>query len=205
MRRPSQTRTVLRTELNIPEHAFVWAMAGTRSVNKNLVRFVRSADALSRHDRDVHFLWIGGEENGYSIFARRLAASLGVADRVTWIAARGDDYYSYLSIADALMLTSTQEALSLVTIEMAAMGKPIVTTASGGPSEIVTSGLGIVVDSWNLDDFVSALHRVMRGEVHLDAASARRRAAEFDISSTIKKWERLVEQFAPQRSTGISE
>lgn len=196
-----QERAALRHELGIVGDAFVWAMAGTRDVNKNPVMFVRVAAETLKAASRAHFIWIGGEDTGYSMFARALAKDLGIENKVTWIQPREPDYYDYLNVADALVLTSTQESLSLVAIEMAALGKPIASFNSGGPTEIIKEGMGVVVDSSDEAALAAAMLRVMNGEVYLDPEISRERAKQFDVHGIVKQWEGIIRTYmAPSTS-----
>jgi L-malate glycosyltransferase len=188
----------IRQDLKIPPGAFVWAMAGTRDLNKNPVGFVQIADELLRLEPHTYFLWIGGAETGHSLYARALAKTMGVNDRIFWIPEQAGDYFTYLSIADALVLTSSRESLSLVTLEAAALGKPFVSFQSGGPAEIFRPGMGVVVDSWNKKDVVGAMLQIMHGEIRLDANISRARALEFDVSLIVRQWERIIRHYFPK-------
>ena len=83
----------------------------------------------------------------------------------------------------------------MVTLEAAALGKPFVSFNSGGPKEIFRDGMGAVVDSWNVEDMVTAMLQVMRGDIYLNADISRARASEFDISVTVKQWERIIRKY----------
>jgi glycosyltransferase involved in cell wall biosynthesis len=187
-----QESKAIRQALRIPDEAFVWAMSGTRDPNKNPVGFVRIVEELVKREPGTHFLWIGGADTGYSLYARALATNLSIADKISWVAERTDDYFDYLNVADAFVLTSLHESWSVVTLEAAALGKPFVSFNSGGPKEIFREGMGAVVDSWNVEDIVKAMLQVMRGETYVNADVSRRRAAEFDVSVVVKQWERTV-------------
>ena len=187
----------LRARLGVGE-GFVWAMSGSLDPNKNPVLFVELAKDLLDRGRDAHFVWIGGSENAYGVYARRTAEALGVSRRVHFVGAQADDYYSYLDAADAFVLTSFKESFSIVTVEAAYLGKPVVARDCGGVSEILTDRMGTIVRSWNRADLVAAMGQVMDGRLSFDAAAARARAREFDVAARVEHWERTLEKyFAP--------
>jgi glycosyltransferase involved in cell wall biosynthesis len=185
----------IRRDLKIPEGAFVWAMSGTRDHNKNPASFVRIASELLKQEPNTYFLWIGGTDTGDSLYAKGLAKKLNIEDKISWVPERTKDYFDHLDLANGFVLTSFRESLSLVTLEAAALGKPFVSFNSGGPKEIFRDGMGAVVDSWNLEDMISAMLQVMRGEIHLDANISRARAGEFDVSVIIRQWEGIIRQY----------
>ncbi len=191
---PDKSKAI-RQDLRIPPGAFVWAMSGTRDLNKNPAVFVRIANELLKLEPLTYFLWLGGAETGYSIYVRALAKTLGVESRVFWVPEQTEDYFAYLDVADGVVITSHRESLSLVALEAAALGKPFVSFDSGGPREIFRPGMGVIVDSWNLNDIISAMLQVMRGEIYLDGSISRSRAREFHASLTVRQWEGIIRQY----------
>jgi L-malate glycosyltransferase len=185
----------IRQGLKIPFSAFVWAMSGTRDHNKNPAGFVRIASELLKQEPNTHFLWIGGTDTGDSLYAQALAKKLKIDEKVSWVSERIEDYFDYLNVADGFVLTSFRESLSMVTLEAAALGKPFVSFNSGGPKEIFRAGMGVVVDSWNVRDLISAMLQVMRGEIYLDAKISRARASEFDVTVIVRRWEQIIRQY----------
>jgi len=189
---PKKSKTI-REGLKIPPAAFVWAMSGTRDPNKNPAAFVRIADELLKREPHAYFLWLRGAETGYSLYARALAKTFGIDDKIFWVPEETENYFDYLDLADAFVLTSFKESFSLVTLEAAALGKPFVSFNSGGPKEIFRDGMGAVVDSWNLQDMVAAMLQVMRREIYLNPDVSRVRAREFDVSVIVRQWERIMQ------------
>jgi glycosyltransferase involved in cell wall biosynthesis len=185
----------IRKGLNIPPDAFVWAMSGVRDIRKNPVKFVRIASEILKSEPETHFIWIGGVETGYSQYAGALATSLGTARNITWVSELADDYVHYLNVANGFVMTSSDESLSIVTLEAAALGKPFVSFNSGGPKEIFRDGMGAIVDSWNVEDMAKVMLQVMRGEIYVDGDVSRARAREFDITVIVKQWENILQDY----------
>lgn len=182
----------IRRRLKIGEGTFVWAMSGTLDPNKNPTRFAEIAAEMLRAGLDVHFLWLGAGGSGYGLYAERRAEELGVAGKVSWLGERDADYYDHLNVADGFVLTSFKESFSIVSVEAAYLGKPVVAFNCGGVREIIRDGMGVVVDSWNNSDLIATMASVMRGEIGFDAAAARERVKEFDIEVQGPRWERVV-------------
>jgi glycosyltransferase involved in cell wall biosynthesis len=182
----------IRKSLNIPPDAFVWAMSGVRDIRKNPVKFVKIASEILKSEPQTHFIWIGGEQTGYSEYAGALAKSLGADRNIIWVSELVGDYFHYLNVANGFVMTSLDESLSIATLEAAALGKPFVSFNSGGPKEIFRDGMGAIVDSWNIEDMAKVMLQVMRGDVYLSPDISRARAREFDVSVTVKQWERTI-------------
>jgi glycosyltransferase involved in cell wall biosynthesis len=185
----------IRKGLNIPPDAFVWAMSGVRDIRKNPVKFVKIASEILKREPETRFIWIGGEQTGYSQYAGALGTSLGTGRNIIWVSERVDDYFHYLNVANGFVMTSSDESLSIVTLEAAALGKPFVSFNSGGPKEIFRDGMGAIIDSWNVDDMANVMLQVMRGEIYVDDDVSRARAREFDITVIVKQWESILQEY----------
>jgi D-inositol-3-phosphate glycosyltransferase len=73
---------------------------------------------------------------------RAQASSLGVADRIRWVAPQPHDLLaSYYRAADVVLVPSQSESFGLVALEAAACGKPVVATAVGGLHTLVLDGV----------------------------------------------------------------
>jgi L-malate glycosyltransferase len=191
----AEKRRQIRRNIGVSDSTFVWAMSGTFDANKNPALFVELAARLLEQNLDTHFIWIGGPDNGYSIYAKQQAIRFGIADKITWAGKRTqDDYYDYLSASDGFVLTSRRDSFPLVMIEAAALGKPIVSFNSGGVKEFLLDQMGTVVKSWNTAELLQTMIETMRGEILFDSDVARRRAQEFDASVQVKHWENVMQK-----------
>ena len=191
----NETTRKLRRGLGISDETFVWAMSGTMDPNKNPARFVSVGIELLRRGHDVHFIWLGGLDSGYSLYVKEMVRNSGCADRITFLGHLTDDCYDWLNVAQGVILTSFKDCFPLVMIEAAYLGKPIVSFNSGGVKEFVRDGVGVVVDSWNDCDLINAMLKVMNREIPFDAAVAKSRAAEFSIAVQGKRWLALLTDY----------
>jgi glycosyltransferase involved in cell wall biosynthesis len=92
-------------------------------------------------------------------------------------------------------MTSTRETFGLVLVEALAAGLPIVTTASGGPEEILANGrYGRIVPQGDERAFAAALDAALvdRG----DATARRARAREFEMETCVEEYEKLFYEIA---------
>ena len=184
----------LRQSLGIRRDTFLWTMAGQMEPNKNPLRFVELAHEMLKRDLDVHFLWIASGASGYGSYVKNKARELGLTGKVTFIEASGDDYYHWLNAADGVVVTSFKESFSLVAAEGAHLGKPVVSFDCGGVKEIVRDGMGVVIDSWNNADLISAMMAVMNGELFFDPKLAAKRVKEFFIEVQGERWMSLMRE-----------
>ena len=190
-----QRREQLRRELGISPDTFVWLASGTVDYRKGADLFPRIAERFGA--APVAFLWLGGgRESGYRFYVEKLIAAKA-ARNCRILGYKSDDYYEYLGCADGLLLPSREDPFPLVMIEAAALGKPIVSFNSGGVAEFVKDGVGVVVDSWDLETLCAAMRRVMNGETGVDAARAIATAQEFDVQRRVSDWEAMVGRRIP--------
>ncbi|HEY8567775.1 glycosyltransferase family 4 protein [Microbulbifer sp.] len=100
--------------------------------------FIHLMAELSQQYSDVQGVILGGAEKNKEHFAEELraqAASLGIADRITFTGHRGDIREWYRHAALVYNLSKKPEPFGRTVIEAAAMGTPIIGYDIGGPAE----------------------------------------------------------------------
>jgi UDP-glucose:(heptosyl)LPS alpha-1,3-glucosyltransferase len=130
-RRRGEARA-LRETLAIADDRLIAAFVGSEWERKGLEALIRALALTS--DWDV--LVAGrGDRRRYE----QLAGSLGVGDRVHWLGVSRDVQLVY-EAADAFVFPSSYEAFSLVSLEAAASGLPILATPVNGVHELIADG-----------------------------------------------------------------
>jgi glycosyltransferase involved in cell wall biosynthesis len=122
--------------------------------------------------------------------ARRLAVDLGISHRVDFVG--GKDRYEvarYMQESAAVVLPSRRETLGMVLIEALACGTPVVSTACGGPADIVTDEVGRLVPPEDPAALAEAIAQVVNARETYDPAALRRHALEKFA------WEHVVERY----------
>jgi glycosyltransferase involved in cell wall biosynthesis len=124
-------------------------------------------DALAKLKDDPRWTcWmVGGAqrpaEQEYMRELQEKAIRLGIADRVRFLGQRSD-VPNLLAAADIFSQPNLgAEPFGIVFIEALAAGLPVVTTAMGGPQEIIDDSCGIVAPPGNAELVASALHRLI--------------------------------------------
>jgi glycosyltransferase involved in cell wall biosynthesis len=124
-------------------------------------------DALAKLKDDPRWIcWIvgGAQRTGEREYMREIqekAIRLGIGGRVRFLGQRSD-VPSLLAAADIFSQPNLgAEPFGIVFIEALAAGLPVVTTAMGGPQEIVDESCGIVAPPGDADLVAASLHRLI--------------------------------------------
>lgn len=127
-----------------------------------------------------------------------MAEALGIADRVTFAGAVGqDDIRDYYERAAVVCSASLAEGIPYVLMEAMALEVPVVATRIMGVPELVVDGVsGRLVSPGRPDELASALRELLSDRVERDALRHAGRAhvvESFDVASSAR---RLVELFS---------
>jgi glycosyltransferase involved in cell wall biosynthesis len=163
---PRLTRKAARRALGVGEERWVVGWVGRLSREKGL-DLLLDALALDPHpEYDLVVMGDGPERD--ALVAQ--AEQLGLSDRVTWagVIPGAERYFAGF---DLLVLSSRTEGSPIVLLEAMAAGTPIVATAVGGVTELLTPLTAALVPPED-----PAALRAAIGAVHADPARARRRA-----------------------------
>lgn len=182
-------REEIRKSLGINEDEFVWGMAGGAYYRKG-TDFI--PPIFEKLDSSHHLMWIGSlPPSGYNYFVSSYIQSKNLKN-IHFVGSQNEDYYNYLNACDGFLLTSREDPFPLVMIEAAALGKPLVGFDSGGISEFVREGMGLVVNSWKILDIIDAMNKIRNGEIALSAEAGKERSKEFSIDKKITEWEEIM-------------
>ena len=127
----------------------------------------------------------------------RMAAKLGIADRVTFLGQRSD-VAGLMRGADAFVFPTHYEPYGIVVTEAMASGLPVVVTRNAGSACVVTHGRDgfLLEDGADLAGLVDAIRRLGDPQVRQTMGQAARAAAE------ALTWERMVDAYVPLLADG---
>jgi glycosyltransferase involved in cell wall biosynthesis len=132
----------------------------------------------------------GREDMQYADGLHRLAADLGIADRVEFPGFQEDVAGSLQEMDVAVHASIVPEPFGQVVVEAMAAGLPVVAVDGGGPAEIVTHELdGLLYPAGDVDVLAARLRR-LAADAPLRARlgqAARRRAEEFTSDSVVER------------------
>jgi glycosyltransferase involved in cell wall biosynthesis len=114
---------------------------GRLVAQKDFATLIAAMALLSRTDARLAIYGEGPEQPALTRFAERL----GVAGRIDWCGYVNDPWDAYAS-GRCFVLSSQNDAFGNVVVEALASGLPVVSTACGGPTEILDGGrFGVLV------------------------------------------------------------
>ena len=132
-----------RARLDLDDDVLAMLQIGASVVTKGVDRSIRALAALPPDLAPRTKLLVAG--GGESRPARRLAAKMRVADRVTFLGPR-DDVPDLLLAADLLVHPARRENTGQAILEAMVAGLPVLTTnACGYAAHVLTAGAGVVL------------------------------------------------------------
>ncbi|HEV2915762.1 MAG TPA: glycosyltransferase [Pyrinomonadaceae bacterium] len=181
----------VRARFGVPPDARLIGHVGRLDPMKDHPTFLRAASLLCHERDDVYFLCVGGGPEGYREELRRLAAELGIAEKVIWTGALSGMPAVYNAL-DLLASSSYSEGFPNVVGEAMACGVPCVVT-DVGDSALIVADTGIVVEPKDAAALCAGLISCL--ERNPDEAGLRARARILENFS--------VERSAAQMSTAL--
>jgi len=148
------------------------------------------------HDRmEARLLLVGDGPTAPA--AMRLAAELGVADRVTMLGVV-EQIEPVLQQANLLLLPSETESFGLVALEAMASGVPVVATQVGGLPEVVSHGeTGYLAPVGDVDAMAAYALEILQDPLvyrQFSEAAQQRAARIFDYHLHVERYESIYER-----------
>jgi glycosyltransferase involved in cell wall biosynthesis len=146
---PARVRGVLRQELGLPSDAFVFGSHGRVLRRKGFVELLHAARRLldgmtAEHARRTFFVVVGDTPEDFRPDhvgeCRKLAASLGIADRARFLGFRKDVRPYVVDFDVAVVPSVYADPLPRSVIESMALGKAVIAFDMGGIREMVRDG-----------------------------------------------------------------
>lgn len=183
-------RSKAKEQLNLDPDTRVILYSGRIALEKNLGFLLDSFKALLNKTPDVRVKLVvagsGPQENNF----RHMAAERNLSDNVVMLGGQPhDDMPKIYRAADIFATASKTEVHPLTIIEALASGLPVVAVKAMGVGDIVTHGEdGLLVDE-NVEDFSSALARLLNDTDLWSRLSKNgpANAARFSIENSVTK------------------
>jgi len=184
-----------RTRLGVPPDALVLLFVGRLQPLKAPDVLIRAAARIAATDPELARrlqVIVVGAPSGSGLAdpdgLRKLAAELGVADRVRFEppAAR-EKLADYYVAADLTVVPSYNESFGLVALESQACGTPVVAAAVGGlPTAVADGRSGVLIQGHRTADWAQTLAGLLHEPLRRSAlgTAARRNAEQFSWRHT---------------------
>ena len=192
-------RAAARAALGIPPGLPLVVAVGNLYAVKDHATLLRALARLP----DARVAIAGRGEQEASL--RRLAAELGLCERVHLLGLR-DDVETVLAAADLFVQPSRSEGLPLAVLEAMASGLPVVATRVGGIPEAVADGeTGLLVPPGDPAALATALARVLDAEDRGAAMgrAGRERAAEFSVARMADRYQQIYARLLRRRPAPV--
>lgn len=197
--RPPRNVRAQRSDLGLPEDAFVLVTAGRIVARKASTQLIETLAALP----DVFLVVVGDGPEADAL--RQRAAALGVESRLRMLGYVPDELkYSAYAVSDAFVSTAQHEGFGLVFLEAMSFGLPVVCYNRGGQTDfLATPHTGEVVQLNDLQAFNDAV-RALRDSPARCAAVGRHNLAKVEDYFIERCAERYEELFAAVISERVS-
>lgn len=187
------SRTALRAEFGLPEHAIVIGSVGRLAYQKGFDVLIEALSHLGQ--REIHLVLAGTGEERERLHIQ--ACRLGIEKRVHFVGYRRD-IPQWLGALDLYVQPSRFEGAPNALLEAMAAGCPIVATDVDGNSELISDGThGWLTPVGNIGALAGAVNEALTNpaEAQRRGRMARTRAMrEFSIERMVEQWERVLEQ-----------
>lgn len=187
---------IKRQDLGISGGDTVIGIVGMLHENKGHRYFIEAASLVRPKKPRTKFLVIGEGEMRAEL--ERLVSGLDLEKYVMFLGHQ-EDIPAVLQMLDIFILTSISETAGLSLLEAMAAGKAIITTDSGGPSEIIQNGItGLVVPVRNSRAIADKIEYLIDNPAQLRylGENAQKDSEHYDIRFTVQQMEACYEEVA---------
>ena len=185
----------LRKEMGL-EGKIVGLMVARMEPPKDHALLLRAWAAAIKKHRDLHLVFVGDGPDRAEL--EKLAASLGVADHVTFTGIR-KDVRAFLSMADFFLLITLMEGMPVSVLEAGAASLPAIASIAGGTAETVNDRVtGFLVPPGDLTALIDAIDSMVSlgpaGRAAMGAEAHKFVSAKYDFELMIQGYLRVYNE-----------
>jgi glycosyltransferase involved in cell wall biosynthesis len=184
-----------RKQAGLDPELVLFVCVARLSAQKNHALLLEAFAQGPATDPHTHLLIVG--EGELELGLRKMASTLGLADKVHFYGVR-NDIPEILGAADVFVLASEWEGNPLSIMEAMASGTPVISTAVGGVPGLIEDGRsGLLVPRGDVKALAHAMrYMVQNPEIRADMGEdSRKRAIEhFDVRVMARLYEDLYER-----------
>lgn len=135
-------------------------MIGAFVEGKGIHVLLRALQALESTNHEVIIIGNLIDPKSYK-YLEQLKDELALSEQVKFILSLPrEKVYKYIKNCDYFILPSLKEGFGIALIEALMFGKPVISTYSGGPEEIVNEDNGILVKPGNVEELKEAIKKM---------------------------------------------
>jgi len=192
----SQGRSLIRSELNLPENCLLIGLICRFHPMKDHTNFLRASTLLLKDHPDVQFVLAGTGVNKENEILHTLIKDLGIVNQVHLLGERRDSPHLMAALDILTSASAYGEAFPLVLGEAMSCGVPCVTTDIGD-SALIVGDTGRVVPPKNPEALANAWQELIKlgsdGREALGKAARARIIECFSLNAIVSQYEMLYE------------
>lgn len=197
------SKEIVRQTLGLPLGTSIIGIVGRLQRWKGIHVLIDSMPHILKDHPDSHFIVVGGKheiEPDYEDFLRGKVKELNLGKNITFAGSQ-KNIPEWMHAMDIFIHASDHEPFGIVIVEAMAMGKPVVASASGGPTEIITNGLnGVLVPFGNSSALANAVLRLLNDKnyAQLISNAATERALDFSTKLYVENFIDSIFELSPK-------
>ena len=194
--------TDARRKLGLPLNGPLIGIVGRLQRWKGIHVLIEAMPKVLQSYPDAHCVVVGGKhdlEPDYGNYLEERRVALGLCEKVL-MSGFQRNIPEWMQAMDVFVHASDNEPFGMVVIEAMALGKPVIASASGGPTEIITDGEnGLLVPYGDTDALANAvLHYLDDQEFARSVgAAARQRSLDFSTQRFIGNFIEVIHNAVP--------
>lgn len=173
------------------EDCFYFLNVGRLCFQKNQELLIKAFAAVAKLHANTRLLILGEGEEQESL--QNLIQQLDLTNQVRLLEFQNNPF-PYYKQADCFVLSSRWEGFGNVIVEALSAGTPVISTACGGPQDILQNNkYGVLVNKDNQEELTQAMLQQITGKVPFDAALLEQRAEEFTVANKAKEYLQFIQ------------
>lgn len=183
---------LIKKKLGILPNDKVWVVSGGTKYMKGLDQVLPLLEYFKADDT-VKIMWLGTQSSNALEFYVRTVAEKKYPGKLIFTGALSEDYYNYMSVATGLLLLSREETFSLVMVEAAYLGLPVVAFDIGIAKDFLKEDMGTVVENRDLNEIITGMQRVHENH-HYSKGSLKNAAMVYSAKHQLPIYEALMDK-----------
>ena len=179
----------IKKELGILPADFVWVISGVATYMKGLDYIIPLLDKFNQ--LPVKIIWIGRVLNtGLDYYVKQVSETK-YPGKFLFTGALFEDYYNYLAVGNGFLMLSREESFSLVMLEAAYLGIPIVAVEAGIAKGFIQEGMGKITKGSKVGDITEAMEW-LHNHPQQNPEKLRESAMAYTVETQLPQYEALM-------------